>query len=196
MDAIDRRIIEELQRGIEVRERPFAGLAAALSLDEEELLARVSRLLDAGVLTRFGPMYDAEAMGGAFTLAAMCVPEEDFERTAMLVNAHPQVAHNYRREHTLNLWFVLACERGEDLERVIGAIERETGNVVIDLPKLDEYYLGLQLRPLGARYLHRSLPLRSTRSIERSCSRARPGCRSLPGPITLLLHSLDSLPGR
>jgi len=147
MDAIDVRLIDELQRGIEVRERPFAGIAAALSLSEDELLARVSRLLDAGVLTRFGPMYDAEAMGGAFTLAAMGVPEADFERTAMLVNSHPEVAHNYRREHALNLWFVLACERREDVARVTGEIERETGQAVLTLPKLDEYFVGLHLRP-------------------------------------------------
>ena len=148
MDATDRRIIDELQRGIEVCERPFAGIAAALSLDEDELLARMSRLLDDGVLTRFGPMYDAEAMGGAFTLAAMRVPEEDFERVAALVNAHSEVAHNYRREHALNLWFVLACERREDVARVIGAIERETGHAVLNLPKLDEYFVGLHLRPM------------------------------------------------
>jgi len=148
MDATDRRIIDALQRGIDVCERPFAGVAAALALDEDELLSRVSRLLDAGMLTRFGPMYDAEALGGAFTLAAMQIPEEEFERAVTLVNAHAEVAHNYRREHALNLWFVLACERREDVARVIDAIERETGRAVVNLPKLDEYYVGLHLRPL------------------------------------------------
>ena len=148
MDATDRRIVEALQRGIDVSERPFAGPAATLALSEDELLERTSRLLNDGTLTRFGPMFDAEALGGAFTLAAIQVPEEDFERVAALVNAHPEVAHNYRREHALNLWFVLACERREDVAEVIGAIEHETGYAVVNLPKLDEYFVGLHLRPL------------------------------------------------
>ena len=147
-DAIDRGIVDALQRGIEVCEHPFAALAEEFSLTEEELLARVSRLLDEGTLTRFGPMYDAEALGGSFTLAAMRVPEEDFDRIAALVNAHGEVAHNYRREHALNMWFVLACERREDVVRVIADIERETGQAVLNLPKLDEYFVGLHLRPM------------------------------------------------
>ena len=61
-------------------------------------------------LTRFGPMFQVERMGGAFVLAALAVPEADYERVAELVNALPEVAHNYRREHALNMWFVLATE--------------------------------------------------------------------------------------
>lgn len=148
MDSLDRRIVDALQSGIPVCERPFQGVAVALDLPEGELLKRVSRLIDAGVLTRFGPMYDAEALGGAFTLAAMSVPEEEFERVAALVNAHPEVAHNYRREHALNMWFVIACERPGDIAEVIGEIERETGRAVLDLPRLDEYFVGLHLTPL------------------------------------------------
>lgn len=148
MEQRDRDLIDRLQNGVPVCERPFQGMAAGLGLSEDELLARLSRLLDEGVLTRFGPMYDAQALGGAFMLAAMSVPEEDFERVAALVNAHEEVAHNYRREHALNMWFVIACERAERVAEVINAIQSETGYRVLDLPKLDEYFVGLHLRPL------------------------------------------------
>ncbi|MCX7892772.1 MAG: AsnC family transcriptional regulator [Burkholderiales bacterium] len=144
MDAIDRMIVDALQGGIDVVERPFAPLARLLGMTEDDLVERVGRLLDAGVLTRFGPMYDAEALGGLFTLAALSVPEADFERVAGLVNAHPEVAHNYAREHEYNMWFVIAAEKPGDVARVIAEIERETGCEVLDLPRLEEY--GLQLR--------------------------------------------------
>jgi DNA-binding Lrp family transcriptional regulator len=145
MDEIDRAVVNRLQHGIEVCERPFAGVAAELGIGEAELVSRLERLLAADKLSRFGPMYNAAGMGGAFTLVAMRVPAQDFERVAALVNAHPEVAHNYEREHVLNMWFVLACERPDDVARVIANIERETGLAVLDLPKLDEYFLDLRI---------------------------------------------------
>jgi DNA-binding Lrp family transcriptional regulator len=80
----------------------------SLGFDEAEVLRRLDSLLERRVLTRFGPMFQIERAGGAFVLAAMRVPEADFERVAGQVNAFPEVAHNYRREHELNMWFVLA----------------------------------------------------------------------------------------
>ena len=99
------------------------------------MIARLKRLLVDGALTRFGPMYHAERLGGAFTLAAIKVPAEDFERVAGIVNGFPEVAHNYQREHAFNMWFVLATERPERVGEVIGDIERATGLKVHNLPK-------------------------------------------------------------
>jgi hypothetical protein len=89
-------------------------------------------------------MYHAERMGGALTLAAMQVPAADFERVAALVNAHPEVAHNYAREHAFNMWFVLATETPARVDAVIADIERETGHRVYNMPKLEEFFVGLR----------------------------------------------------
>ena len=145
MDSIDRAIVNRLQDGIEICERPFAPIAHSLGIPEAELASRVERLLADGTLSRFGPMYNAAELGGAFTLAAMSIPAGDFERSADLVNAHPEVAHNYERDHALNMWFVVAAERPEGVGNVIREIERETGYAVLDLPKLTEYFLDLRL---------------------------------------------------
>ena len=145
MDSLDRALVDRLQNGIDVCERPFAPLAQALGITETEITARLERLLAAGTLSRFGPMYDAAAMGGAFTLAAMSVPAEVFDEVAAAVNAHPEVAHNYARDYALNMWFVVAAERPEGIAEVIGKIEHETGLRVLDLPKLNEYFLDLRL---------------------------------------------------
>lgn len=144
MDATDRKIVNELQGGFPISARPYAEAAATLGLTEDELLARLARLLADGVLTRFGPLYHAERLGGALTLAAMKVPEHDFDRIAAVVNAHPEVAHNYERQHEFNMWFVLATETPERIHDVIGVIEGETGCKVFNLPKLEEFYVGLR----------------------------------------------------
>jgi hypothetical protein len=76
----------------------------------------------------------------------MSVPAADFERVAALVNAHPEVAHNYQREHRFNMWFVLAAKSQAETTRVVEAIESETGYPVMQLPRLDEYFVELKLR--------------------------------------------------
>lgn len=148
MDELDRRIIDALQGGFPLCARPYRQAAEGLGLEEEELIARLDRLLAESVLTRFGPMFQAERLGGAFLLAAMAVPEERFEAVAEQVNALPEVAHNYRREHRLNMWFVLATETPEGIEAAIARIERDTGLPVLAFPKLREYFVELKL-PAG-----------------------------------------------
>ncbi len=145
MDDLDRRIVTALQRGIAVVPRPFAAAARDLGIDEATLIGKLESLLEQGALTRFGPLYNADRMGGAFTLCAMSVPARDFERVCGIVNAFREVAHNYEREHRLNMWFVLASADPAQIAVVRECIEAETGYPVIDLPKLDEYFVGLEL---------------------------------------------------
>ena len=145
MDDVDRRLVNALQGGFPIAERPFAEVAKQLGLGETEVIARLASLRADGVLSRFGPIYDAERLGGAVTLCAMAVPEERFEEVAQLVNAFPEVAHNYARAHALNMWFVLAVEQPEQIATTIAWIEAVTGLEVVNLPKLDEYFLELKL---------------------------------------------------
>lgn len=146
LDARDRTVINALQGEFPISERPFAEAGAALGMSENEVLVRLQRLRELGVLTRFGPMFQIERMGGAFCLAALAVPESDFERVSELVNALPQVAHNYRREHVLNMWFVLATETTEGIGQAIAAIETSTGLTVHAFPKEREYFVEMRLR--------------------------------------------------
>ncbi|WP_434515445.1 Lrp/AsnC family transcriptional regulator [Dechloromonas sp. ARDL1] len=145
LDAIDRAIIDTLQGDFPLSERPYAEVAQRLGVVEADLLARLKRMLDDKVLTRFGPMFQIERMGGAFVLAALAVPEERYETVAAQVNALPQVAHNYRREHLLNMWFVLATEKPEGIAEAIAQIEADTGLPVHAFPKEKEYFVQMQL---------------------------------------------------
>jgi DNA-binding Lrp family transcriptional regulator len=145
MDNIDRVLVNELQDGLPVCRRPFDAISTRLGISVTEVTDRIGKLLDDRVLSRFGPMFNAERLGGALTLCAMQVPEADFERVTEQVNAFPEVAHNYAREHDLNMWFVLATERPERIAGVIAEIETSTGCRVYDMPKRDEFYIGLKL---------------------------------------------------
>jgi len=145
MDELDRRIVNALQVGFPISERPYLEAANALGISEDELLARLGKLLANKTLSRFGPLYDAEALGGALTLAAIEVPEGRFDAITDIVNAFPEVAHNYARSHRLNMWFVLATETPEQLQHALADIENATGLTVYDMPKITEYFVGLRL---------------------------------------------------
>jgi DNA-binding Lrp family transcriptional regulator len=145
LDAVDRRIINALQGGFPLADEPFRVVAQELGLDQASLIARIERMIEKKTLTRFGPMFQVERMGGAFVLAALAVPEADFERVAEQVNALPEVAHNYRRAHRLNMWFVLATATPAEIEAAIDRIERETGLSVFAFPKEREYFVEMRL---------------------------------------------------
>jgi DNA-binding Lrp family transcriptional regulator len=154
IDPVDRRIIDALQGDFPICERPYAAAAEKLGLGEDELLSRLQAMLARKVLTRFGPMFQIERMGGAFVLAAIAVPETEWERVNDAVNAFPEVAHNYRRESDLNtplnMWFVLATETREGIPATVARIEAVTGLPVYPFPKLKEYFVEMKLSVRGA----------------------------------------------
>lgn len=144
MDAADRAIINALQGGFPLSRRPFAEVADRLGLAEDDLIARIRAMRESGVLTRFGPMYNADRFGGHNTLVAMAVPVDRFEQVAATVNSFPEVAHNYARDHALNMWFVVAAESRARVDEVLAAISERTGLEVYDMPKIREFHVGLR----------------------------------------------------
>ena len=145
MDELDRTIVNALQGDFPICDHPFAEVAGRLGIEEQALISRIEVLLQKGVLSRFGPMYHAERMGGKLSLVAMKIPDSNFERVAEIINAMPEVAHNYARDHALNMWFVLATETAAEYAAALKKIELDTGYPVYDMPKIKEYFVGLRL---------------------------------------------------
>lgn len=145
IDDLDRRLINATQGGFPLVDEPYRQIALGLDISEEEVLARLTSLLARGVLTRFGPLFQIERMGGRFVLAAMVVPEPQFDDVAAILNTIPEVAHNYRREHRLNMWFVLATETPEGIQEVCRRIEELTKLPVLAFPKEKEFFVDLRL---------------------------------------------------
>ncbi|GAB4387079.1 Lrp/AsnC family transcriptional regulator [Albidovulum sp.] len=145
IDATDRALLNLLQDGFPIERAPFDRIGRQLGIGAGEAVARLERLMAEGFVTRFGPFFDAEAMGGAFCLCAMEVPQARFEAVLSQVNAHREVAHNYERDHRLNMWFVLATERPEEIDAAARRIEQETGIEVLRFPKLKEFFIGFRV---------------------------------------------------
>jgi glutamate-1-semialdehyde 2,1-aminomutase len=149
LDAVDRRLLDLLQRDFPLNARLFAAIGERLGLPEDEVLARVRRLKgpDKGRLIRqIGAIFDTAALGYKSTLVAMRVPEDEVDRAAAAINRHPGVSHNYQRDHAWNLWFTLAVLPDEDLEASVQALVDEAGGYPYRLfPALRVFKVGVQL---------------------------------------------------
>ncbi len=158
LTTLERHFINNFQGNFPLQEHPFKTIAKQLNSNEDLLIETVKQLKAKKLLSRFGPLYDAARLGGGLTLAAIVVPEERYQSVTELVNAYPEVAHNYRREHELNMWFVLATETPVEISQTLSSIEKTTGLTVYNFPKLQEFYIGLWLH-LSADGNHTTVPV-------------------------------------
>jgi DNA-binding Lrp family transcriptional regulator len=158
LSQLQHEFINHFQGNFPLEERPFQEVADQLGSTEDSIIAIVNKLKQDRLISRFGPLYDAARIGGGLTLAAMSVPEELYQMVTETVNSYREVAHNYRREHELNMWFVLATEQPEDLHEVISSIEKATGLTVLNFPKQQEFYVGLWLH-LSSDGKHSTVPV-------------------------------------
>lgn len=142
MVALERQLLNDYQRDFPLVKRPFARIAKQLGVTEAEVLDALRLLKAEGTISRVGPVFPPHRLG-ASTLAAMQVPASRLEQVAELVNAFAEVNHNYEREHSFNLWFVVTAERPERLAEVLTEITERTGYAVLDLPMETEYHIDL-----------------------------------------------------
>lgn len=144
-DEIDADLLNTYQRGIPLESEPWAPFARRHGISEQEVVRRLQALQEGGFISRVGPMYDGKAMGGDTVLVALAVPEERFDEVTELVNSYPEVAHNYRRGHAYNMWFVATSDDPRATAAVIKEIGERSDLEPLVLPKLEEFFLGLYL---------------------------------------------------
>ncbi len=144
MDAIDKKILKRIEREFPVSPFPYRDLAKDLSLDEEEVISRISQLKKRGIILRIGAFFDSEKLGFKSTLIAMKVPQPRLQEVAKKVNCYPGVTHNYSRSHQFNLWFVLMGKGKKEIDEIMRRIKTQTGiNEILKLPKRQLFKLNL-----------------------------------------------------
>ena len=135
LDDTDRRLLELIQQQIPLSTRPYLELAAALGVDEAEVLDRLARLREAKIIRRMGGFFDSRKLGYTGTLCAVRVPAERIDAVAAVVNSYPEVSHNYLRDHEYNMWFTVLAPSTEAVRRIIEEIRMRAGiDHVLSLP--------------------------------------------------------------
>ncbi len=144
LTEFEKQLLNSYQGDFPLTPEPFQTIADALNTTSEKVQKTISDLLDKGVLTRFGPLYNIEKVDGVFSLCALKVPTQRFDEVAEQVNSYTEVAHNYQRDHEWNMWFVLAAESEQALEILFNDITELTGCPSLNLPKQTEFFVGLK----------------------------------------------------
>jgi len=142
INALQKRLLNTYQRGLPLSSTPYADMADELGVSENEIIASLSGLADAGVISRVGPVFRTGTVGVS-TLAAMEVPKNRLEEVAVLVNSYPEVNHNYEREHHFNLWFVVTAATERRMQEILDDIERNASLPLMSLPMQKSYHIDL-----------------------------------------------------
>ena len=140
MDAVDKKILNILQTRFPVVPEPFDVVGAELGISGDEVLERVKRLKDSGVIRRIGAVFDSRKLGYTSTLCAARVPENQVRSFVEVVNGYPGVTHNYRRSHEYNIWFTFIAPDPDALEKALDEIRYRTGITdVISMPAVKTF---------------------------------------------------------
>ncbi len=135
IDDIDRDILNQIQSDFPITPRPYRTIAEELGLTEDEVLKRVYRLKETGIIRRIGGNFTPEKLGFVSTLCAAKVPEDKIIQFAEVVNRYPGVTHNYRRENKFNIWFTFIAPSMEEINTSLKQITAETGVTgILNLP--------------------------------------------------------------
>jgi len=140
MDEVDKKILNILQTRFPVVPEPFDAVGAELGIPGDEVLERVKRLRDSGVIRRIGAVFDSRKLGYTSTLCAARVPEDQVRSFVEVVNGYPGVTHNYRRSHEYNIWFTFIAPNPDALEKALAEIRQRTGITdILDMPAVKTY---------------------------------------------------------
>lgn len=149
LDLMDRRLLDIIQTGFPLAPRPYARLGEELGLPEMDVLERVRRLKERGVIRRLGANFDSRRLGWKSTLCGAKVPADKLDAFVAEVNRLPGVTHNYLRDHRYNVWFTLIAPSETALATVLHDLARRTGITPLNLPAEKTYKLkvdfGLEL---------------------------------------------------
>lgn len=153
-DQTDLAILHALQDDLPLVSRPWNTLANRLGITEIEILDRMKRLEEAGIIRGISPVLESRHLGlHAATLVALHVPEERVNEIAAIISSYPEVSHNFQRDHYYSLWFTIAAKNGDGVRKVLGEILERTGisaSEVLDLPTANKIKIDVRFAFLPA----------------------------------------------
>jgi DNA-binding Lrp family transcriptional regulator len=127
LDELDKAILNQIQSSFPITPRPYAVVGESLGLSEAEVVTRVQKMVDAGIIRRIGANFNSRQLGYTSTLCAAHVPPNQIDQFIQVVNHYPGVTHNYLRRHHLNIWFTLIAESADRIAEILSEIARESG---------------------------------------------------------------------
>lgn len=139
---LEQCLLNEFQHDFPLSPRPFNDIAKRLNVDPGLVIETFEKLQSRGAISRVGPVIKPNSIGNSI-LAALKVPDDKLIETANMINAYPEVNHNYEREHHFNLWFVITAKDQNRLDFILDDIEKKSGCPLLRLPLINDYHIDL-----------------------------------------------------
>lgn len=125
LDETDRRIVLETQAGLPLVPRPYHAVAKRLGLDAAEIMARLARMQETGIIRRIAAVPNHYRLGyRANGMSVWDVPDDRIAQLGPRVGALDFVSHCYHRPRHPPRWpytlfaMVHARTRAEVADRV------------------------------------------------------------------------------
>lgn len=154
LDEVESALLDALQNAFPIAARPFQVMAEKLGISEDDVLAKVQKFKDGGVIRQVSPIFDTKSLGYKSSLVAGKYPADRLDAAAEVVNQHPGVSHNYGRNHEFNLWYTVAIPPDSQLglQGTCDRIHEESGaEKTRVLPTLKLFKIGVDLDMTGKR---------------------------------------------
>jgi DNA-binding Lrp family transcriptional regulator len=145
-------VLNLIQADFPFERRPFKKLGEAVSLSEDEVIDIVREYFERRIIRQICAIFDTRSLGYKSMLVAARVKKEHEEECARIINTHPGVSHNYRRNHDFNLWFTIAVPPNSKigLERTVKILQKiSSADEMIMLPTIKLYKIGVVLDMTG-----------------------------------------------
>ncbi|MDP3708612.1 MAG: Lrp/AsnC family transcriptional regulator [Polaromonas sp.] len=105
IDATDRAIIVATQGGLPLVARPYHAIAQSLQLEPRQVMTRILRMQETGVIRRLGVVPNHYAIGyRANGMSVWDVPDDRVDQLGASVGGFEFVSHCYRRPRRLPQW--------------------------------------------------------------------------------------------
>jgi len=146
LDAINRIILDRIQRSFPITSRPYNALSDGLEVNSEEVQKRIKVLKEKGLVRQISAIFNTGTLGYRSSLIAMAVPETEVDQAAAVINRYPGVSHNYYRPAQYNIWFTIAVPPGQSLKETVSHLSASAGGwPTLILPALKKYKLAVVL---------------------------------------------------
>lgn len=152
MDITDRQreLLNAVQWSFPLVAEPYKALAEKLSITEEDVIEDLRTVKELGILRQLSAIFDTRHLGYTSALVAAKVDDERIDEAATIINAHPGVSHNYKRNNDYNLWYTVAVPPHHSLDAHIDLLHELSGsNITRKLPTLKLYKIGVKLDMTG-----------------------------------------------
>jgi DNA-binding Lrp family transcriptional regulator len=146
LDAVDKKLLNEIQWVFPLVDRPYAEVAEKHRISEQDVMRRVTAMKKLGLIRQINAIFDTRRLGYKSALVAFAVKPDKLGIVADRINEHPGVSHNYERNHEFNMWFTLAVPPGSDMKHDLDRMAALDGVIKYRvLPTLKLYKIGVRL---------------------------------------------------